>query len=881
MSHNNTLSAKAKNIVDKFINKYNTRSNSISKTDVMKHVIVTLYSQMPDAKAELVEPFKDSVFDLHDYFTQEEIDVILAEAKAIIMYCHKFSDVMNHIDFHDYNDLTQEVLDKDAPYSIYKTPESIIELCTRLSGKPGKNDKVRIPYGEIADYAIYNANAEYHIECDGIKLDDDDILIFDHTNDYYQLLLDSQGISYEATYDDEDKAPNYRPDYVFSFNPTLNQTRQYDDALSCCDGMWRHAQKVSAFDLVSKIFNCFIFIKSGKCLDFVLPSEYLKDKEFWSYFSLITEHEKVSNVTLIYLPKIYWGETYVDTFLLHIEKVRDNGGMIRLIDATAPEFYKRGGMTEEGKKAIYKGFSEYIKKGLSDEDKEEFFKEEVPNDYSGPRYSVTNPKHYQKEGLDVDRIMEIVNSEECNAKHEERLSYRQFFGISKHVPHQHLIDKTLPKLQDGEKYIALKELVDITSSNGIEKGELPLLVTSLLSSKYMDCAIYAKDIDTKDINKEPKLWSNSPSYFKMEESCLVAGIGGTCLKVGKLMDVNQPIAYKEGIIPFHIKKGLITEDYLLRELASEYCTRQALMLCYHDVSGMDKTNVLEPEDFLEIKIAVPSLEEQDRRCKEDILKSLEETRKKLTKADRQLLQSAEEFKRDVHMKKHAIGQTLFNLSNWWDSLQRARKEGNGIVDDSKETGKIHKIPIPDIYANIQMSIEKLQMQVEHFWQADGLQTESISLRNFINEYIEEHKSPLFTYQYDPESNNIPNVTFSKEALAKVFNNIINNACSHGFENESSNLNIVKIELLMDDGLPCITISNNGKPINEKISEEDVFTYGRSSKSGLTHHGIGGYEIRNLMREFKGIAEFISTPQAEFPVSYKLTFKEFKNRTYQH
>ncbi len=65
----------------------------------------------------------------------------------------------------------------------------------------------------------------------------------------------------------------------------------------------------------------------------------------------------------------------------------------------------------------------------------------------------------------------------------------------------------------------------------------------------------------------------------------------------------------------------------------------------------------------------------------------------------------------------------------------------------------------------------------------------------------------------------------------VFDNIINNACSHGFENKASEKNIVKIEIQMDNGLPYIVISNNGNPVHEKISSEDVFTYGRLPKVG--------------------------------------------------
>lgn len=123
---------------------------------------------------------------------------------------------------------------------------------------------------------------------------------------------------------------------------------------------------------------------------------------------------------------------------------------------------------------------------------------------------------------------------------------------------------------------------------------------------------------------------------------------------------------------------------------------------------------------------------------------------------------------------------------------------------------------------------------------------------------------------------VPNVTFPTEALSMVFDNIINNACSHGFENKASESNTVKIEVGIDNARSYLTISNNGRPLHDKLTTEDVFTYGRSSKTGLEHLGIGGYEIRNLMREFNGGAEFISKPEAEFPVIYKLTFKNLND-----
>ena len=866
MSQNNTISVKAKNIVDNFINNNWSRSSSISRTDVMKHTIVTLYAQMPKAKAELIQPFKDCIFDLREHFTQEEIEIISNEASAIIRYCYEFADVMHHIDFDDDSELVEEIVANDPPYSIYKTPKSLIELCMRLSGRPKENEKVFMPYGDIADYAFYNPNAEYKMECEGYPTAKDEIYISNRVNSYYQLLLDSQGVKSETIYDDcsSDCALSHlsdRTDYIFAFNPTLNQSKH--KTLYICDGLWANPQKVTSFDLVQTIAYCSALIKPGKCLDFILPIDYLKDKEFWYIFEILFTMKKSEfSAMVISFPSMEFGDTYVKTFLLHIEKNRGQSGIIRLIDATSAEFFINNGFTEIGEKSLF-----------SFETRKEVF-------------SITNPKHYQRGGINVDFLMEVIDAEECNTKYENCIDCTHIEGEVGYIAFQYFIDKKLPKLSEEEKYIPVGELVDVIESVNYES----LLSNSSLNWKesvygpirgtYVQGERLSGDYLNCDINLKNEISSAFRIGNKIVKSpCLVIGTTATgTLTFGKIKIKDKNILVDEDVIAFNLKSNAITEDYLLRELTKDYCTMQVSLLS--DKGDSERGKFFNTKNIVDVKIAVPSLEEQERRCKEDVHRTLEETRKYLKEADRQLLQSAEEFKRDVHMKKHAIGQTLFNLSNWWDLLQKARKEGNGIVDDSQSVGKIYKTKVVDIYSNIQMTLEKLQMQVDSFWRADGLQVESMSLTTFVKEYVKEHQSPLFVYEYDPNStlanNNVPKVAFSKQALTMVFDNIINNACSHGFGNKASESNIVKIEVQMDNGLPYIVISNNGNPVHEKISSEDVFTYGRSSKSGQAHYGIGGYEVRNLMREFKGEAEFISTPQEDFPVSYKLSFKEVSN-----
>ena len=850
MSQNNTLSAKAQNIVDNFINKNWGHNSSISKTDVMKHVIVTMYAQMPNAKAELVACFKNCIFDLHDYFTQEETNILMAECSQVIMYCFYYADIMGHIDFEraysGSDELVEEILVKDPPLNIYKTPLSLIELCERLSGKPKAGDHVYLPYADFSDYALYNPSADYLIECKDHAYGQKGKLN-NYVNAYAQILLDCQGINSEITYGDCDIYANggfkTAPNYVFAFNPTLNQ--KCNNALYITDGMWGYPQEVTPSELARTIVVCSALATSESCLDFTMPESYFQSKNFWSIFKLLFTAKGIAfNATFISLPTLSFGDIYTSNCLLHIERGKDKEGLIRFIDAKGEEFRKQGGITKAGHDILFKDLN----------GGKEFF-------------SYTKPEFYQRGGLDVDRIMEVYNQTECDAKYEKRIPASEFFGVNEDIAHQYLINEHLPELNEGERYIALNELVEIVPTSKEDEGkEVLVLGREKLGSKNMDCDIDASSLALKKLESSSEHFV-APTYFSVNKDCFIAGIVEGNMKFGKLIHVEQPIAFKEGLVTFKVKNSLITEDYLLRELAKDYCSLQARMLME------DADFLLVPKFFLNIKIAVPSIKEQVRLMKEDAQAYLKE-------ADRKLIQSAEEFKRDVHMKKHAIGQTLFTLSGWWDILKKARKEGNGIVDDSMLIGKYNKTAVSEIYANIQSMIETLQDQVEHFWSTVGMEdVQSLSLPSFIKAYTREHQSPIFKYEYSFSTlanNNMPNVTFSPKALTKVLDNIISNACCHGFENQESEGNIVKIEVGIENDSPLITISNNGKAFHEKLTKEDVFTYGRSSKIGQSHSGIGGYEVRNLMREFHGEAEIISEPEAEFPVSYKLSFKNADN-----
>ena len=441
------------------------------------------------------------------------------------------------------------------------------------------------------------------------------------------------------------------------------------------------------------------------------------------------------------------------------------------------------------------------------------------------------------------------------------------------LPSRYLINSVLPKANSEEKLFKLADLiVPLVRDKNITATGIPLIGMKELSSSYLNC----------DINREDIPISNKTEYRILTTDSLLIGFVGGKFKVGRVHGAssNTPIALRHEVVAIQLNSNVITEDYLLRCIMSAETELQAKMMS----SGVTISRISQ-QDLLSISIIVPNLiTQQENLCKED-------TRSSLTESDRKLLESAEVFRRDIHMKKHAIGQTIFNLNNWMKVLQRARRDGNGIVDDNATVGTVHKIKVSDIYANLQFIMQELQIKINKLDSGYGMQSSEVALVDYIEEYIKKNQSPIFLYAFDSlvhrasqsicdengdvileKGDALEFVQFPLEALTIIFDNIISNACCHGFENSANPKNIVKIDILSEGEDYIVTISNNGAPLLTGYNTENVLTYGVSSKEGNGHYGIGGYEVRKLMREFGGEAKLISNPNDDFCITYRLIFK---------
>lgn len=563
----------------------------------------------------------------------------------------------------------------------------------------------------------------------------------------------------------------------------------------------------------------------------VLPMSFCNASSGWFDIRKILLDYKEFSAMVIALPAMLEPITNISLCLVHF--VKDHKGLIVLADATSNEFYAK-------------------------------------HDVAGLKENV----------LKVQAIIETIK--EQDEKQVWVGTVHDLTGYVDLTPARYLISQNIPQASFGFKYYMLKNLITPQPLTTVRQSieNMPLLGMKELSSSFINCDVKPEDAPTK---------ASLNSRLLCEDALLMGFIAGK-FKVGRItgLSENNCISLRPEVFAVKQSSDLVTEEYLLYSVLSELSEQQAKAMA----SGTTITRLRE-KDFLEILIAVPAREKQVEICKA-------ETRKSLSESDRKRLEAYEDFRQDMHMKKHAIGQTIFNLNNWWKVLQKVRKEGDGVVCDTATVGKSDPISVSSVYDNLQEAISQLQRQISKFDRGNGLDVQKIALTEFIEEYIAKNQSPLFRFIYDKtkhraeqdlpevyfnedtrecyktgktilnEGAPIEYVEFAPEALKIIFDNIISNACFHGFAEKEGN-NLVKIELSSEGDDLVLGISNNGEHLHDQLSNDDVFTYGKTSKNGHNHYGIGGYEVRKLMREFNGEAFFIPDSESDFPITYKLIF----------
>ena len=444
----------------------------------------------------------------------------------------------------------------------------------------------------------------------------------------------------------------------------------------------------------------------------------------------------------------------------------------------------------------------------------------------------------------------------------------------------------LMKPEKAEMLTELREIITISERiNYIEtyanNPTFKIISDRNLSENHLSCEIDLAKVPTVATDEANLVKANGGFYSFLFNKALVGKI------LGK--DDDDTIGISDEVIHFQIKNSQrCSLDYILKELTASYAVQQAE--CF--VGGLEFSASLSIEDFLSIQIVLPPINEQN-------IILLEEGKKGYSDIEHERDAVLKEFKEDMHMKKHAIGQTIFAVNNWMKLLNLARKEGNGTISDTDVIGKKHPVSVAEIFDNLEASMKRLKTQISTMDTGSQFTPKEFGVGSFIRNYISTHPRSEFQYvdltnglaTYDlpvindeagdfkiaendyilRKGDDLYFINFPEEALTIILDNIVSNACSHGFKsNEKSYYIRFKVEL--SGKYISLLISNNGESLHKDLDTQSIFKYGNTtSDTNDGHYGIGGYQVWKLMKDFNGTSEVISTPEDNFTVTYRLTF----------
>ena len=160
------------------------------------------------------------------------------------------------------------------------------------------------------------------------------------------------------------------------------------------------------------------------------------------------------------------------------------------------------------------------------------------------------------------------------------------------------------KQHPGTKIVELRDIISTTATYRRVKGagDFPYISAKMLSADSLAC-----DIDVSQITDREKA-----DKYLLKSDCLLALYDRGGVYVGRTHGISDDntVALFPLAIPFTLKSDRITEEFLLSELTSKMVRQQ---LGFIRAPGMWPTR-LRFADFLSIRIVIPPLEVQNRRC---------------------------------------------------------------------------------------------------------------------------------------------------------------------------------------------------------------------------------------------------------------------------
>ena len=408
-------------------------------------------------------------------------------------------------------------------------------------------------------------------------------------------------------------------------------------------------------------------------------------------------------------------------------------------------------------------------------------------------------------------------------------------------------------IEQPENGVSLRELLTAIKGNRISNIEnLNLIKISDLKDDVIDFELDANSIGLYE-NR------NNRGFQKIEEDCLLLTTRFKNLKPTFFKFLGEPLYIDEhNILAFKINDKKVDIKYLIKELHSDYVIKQ--LKAYSKGTAI---SFLSRNDLLNIKIVLPTLEEQNLIYLNAVNKNFNNERKLL-------FEKYEEQITDINDEnsflRHQIAGSIKDIKSSLKMLNKILESKVEPVISNVFELKFSEDMSNNLggYLNSMnnhlISIEKSMKTVKKQIELSDLTIEEFDLLKFIKDYyahlqIREDKNYSVELELDEltlQDANLKKVIVNadKTRLKQAFDNLVENAVKHAFEINQPNKLLIQLLFDLEDSRVQIDFSNTGNPLPENVSHESLVRKG-STIGENGGDGIGLWFVNDMMKLFGG------------------------------
>ena len=449
---------------------------------------------------------------------------------------------------------------------------------------------------------------------------------------------------------------------------------------------------------------------------------------------------------------------------------------------------------------------------------------------------------------DMLEIVKTINTKKLIRDVSRTITYQDLFHYNLN-PKRYVVDIDDIEAKPGHKLYHVDQLLKQRKYGSMFRNKNTLYV----GGEYK--LIKTGDIDKNDLYFEPKENMLGIDHDEIQNIDKHIVRGGVVLSAfnkkikASVLPIDTSFALGQNVYWLKFNEDEVLDEYVARELTQPYVTRQV-----EYYSKGDTIARLSISNLMEVRIQVPSLEEQ----KNILFKEFRKTENPVQEED--VNNKEQDF---IKTLKHSLKQPVSGLGNDFSSLSKY------LSDKIKSKGTLSNdeiiVPVFDTDTPEQINIHSLENTLNRMNRAitdiDYILNQAvkvISISEPIKEYIELKQFLLnFVSEYPSITIKVTGkeveILADRKQLRILIHNFINNAIKHGFKDEIVNPT-VWIEIKPKDTLSIqISIRNNGKHLPPQFTIKDFLAKGNSPKSDVGS-GFGGFLIAQIIKNHKGLIE---------------------------